>query len=265
MTEAEERAGMEILNIKGVSKDFRGLRALNDVTIDVGQNEILGLIGPNGSGKTTLVNIITGFLQATAGQVIFKGESITGLRPQMIARKGIARTFQLASLFPNLTLEENVIIGNHIKTAGSTLGSFFYTRGYRNEEVRLKQKAEELLATMGMKGQAEMLVKSLSFGDQRKAEIAIALATEPALIILDEPAAGMNLQEQAKMVELLKSVRQMGMTIIVIEHKMRVIMGLCSKIVVLDHGVVIAKGTPAEVCRDDNVISAYLGKYEVCL
>ena len=251
---------MEVLKLDRITKDFKGLRALDNVDIDVYENEILGLVGPNGSGKTTLVNVITGFLQPTEGNIIFKEELITGLKPHEIVQKGIARTFQLTSLFPSLTVEENLIIGRHHMTSSSTLESFFQTKSYREEEKKMRQKAKELLAFMDMEKQKDVPAKYLPFGDQRKLEIGIALATEPKLLLIDEPAAGMNLEEQARLVGLLQSIRQMGLTMLIIEHKMKVVMGVCSSIVVLNYGVKIAKGTPEEIANNEEVIRVYLGR-----
>lgn len=255
---------MEILNIKGITKDFKGLRALNKVDIDIHQNEIFGLIGPNGSGKTTLLNVITGFLQPTEGQIIYKGEPITGLKPHKVTQRGIARTFQLTSLCPNLTLEENIITGRHLKTSSSTLGSLFHTRSYREEETKLRQKARELLAFLEVEEQRDVLAKHLPFGDQRKLEIAIALATDPELLLMDEPATGMNPDEQLRVMNLIRLiVTQMGITVIIIEHNMRVIMRVCTSIAVLNYGVKLAEGPPEEIAHNDKVISVYLGKSQL--
>jgi branched-chain amino acid transport system ATP-binding protein len=251
---------MAILKIDDVTKDFKGLRALDSVNFEVHNNEIVGLVGPNGSGKTTLINIISGFLQPTEGNIVFKGETIAGLRPHEIVHRGIARTFQLTSLFPSLTVEENLIIGRHRMINSSTLGSFFQTRSYREEEREARQKAKEILNFMGMEKQKDMVAKNLPFGDQRSAEIAIALATEPELLLVDEPAAGMNLDEQNKLVGLLQRIRQIGITMLIVEHKMKVVMGVCSSIVVLNYGVKIARGTPEEIAHDDEVIRVYLGR-----
>ena len=251
---------MEVLKIKGITKDFKGLRALDGVDMDVHQNDIVGLIGPNGSGKTTLINVITGFLPPTAGDVICKGKLITGLKPHEIAQRGVVRTFQLTSVFPDLTVEENIIAGRHLKTSSSILGSFFHTPGYREEEKRLKQKAEELLAFMRMEEYRDLPAKNLSFGNERKLEIAIALAAEPEVLLMDEPAAGMSPDEQGRLINLIQLIsEQTGITIIIIEHNMKVIMSVCTSIVVLNCGVKLAEGAPEEIAHNEDVISVYLG------
>ncbi len=252
---------MEILKIKGITKDFGGLRTLDNVDIDVHQNEIVGLIGPNGSGKTTLVNVITGFLPPTSGGVIYKGESITGLKPYEIARRGVVRTFQLTSVFPNLTVEENIITAMHLKTSSSALGSFFHTASYIEEEGKLRRKAGELLSFLGMEEQRDVLAGNLPFGGERKLEIAIALAAEPETLLMDEPASGMNPEEQIRLMNLIRLIsKQMGITMVIIEHNMKVIMGLCTSIVVLNYGVKLVEGTPDEIAHNEEVISVYLGK-----
>ena len=248
-----------ILELKRVTKDFGGLRALSNVDIELPEGEIFGLIGPNGSGKTTLLNVITGFFPPTTGAIAYQKESITGLAPYVIATKGIVRTFQITSIFPNLTVEENIINGSYLKTSGSFWGSFFQTKAYRREEMKLRQKAAEISALLGMQGKMGVLSSALGLGEQRRIEIAIALATEPKLLLLDEPAAGLNPTEAVEMVRVLQSIQKMGITLVVIEHNMRVIMRLCTRIAVLDYGVKIAEGTPEEIAKNDKVISVYLG------
>lgn len=256
-----EKVAMEMLSIRGVSKAFKGLRALDKVALDIGQNQIVGLIGPNGSGKTTLLNVITGFLRPTEGQVMFKGEPIAGLKPHAVARKGIARTFQLTSLFPNLTLEENIIAGRHLRTTSSLPGSLVQSRSFRDEQTKLRQKAREILAFLEVEKRWDVLAKHLAFGDQRKLEIAVALASDPELLLMDEPAAGMNPEEQQRLIRFVRLMAtQMGITVLIVEHNMRVIMGLCNSIAVLDYGVKIAEGTPEEIACNDRVVSCYLGK-----
>lgn len=255
---------MDILNIKGITKDFKGLRALNKVDIDVHEGEMLGLIGPNGSGKTTLVNVVTGFLKPTEGEVIYKGKPITGLKPHQITKRRIARTFQLTSLYSNLTVEENIVTGRYLKMSSSTLGSIFHTPGYREEEKGLRVKAREILTFMGLERQRDVLARNLPFGDERKLALAVALATDPELLILDEPATGMNPKEQEELVHLIQLIQeQMGITIIIIEHNMKLIMGVCRAIVVLDYGIKLAEGTPEEIAHNQDVISAYLGEYKL--
>jgi branched-chain amino acid transport system ATP-binding protein len=255
---------MELLSIKGVSKNFRGLRALDKVNIDVPKGHIFGLIGPNGSGKTTLLNVITGFIRPTKGQVLYKGEPITGLKPHAVTQRGIARTFQLASVYPNLTVEENIIVGRHLKIRSGTLGSFFHTPSYRLEQSKLRQKARELMALLEVEERRDVLAKNLAFGDERKLEIAIALASEPELLLMDEPAAGMNPDEQLRLMRFVRAMTaEFGITVVIIEHNMRVIMGLCRSIAVLDYGVKMAEGTPDEIANNEKVISAYLGQSQL--
>jgi len=249
-----------MLNIKGLQKDFDGLKVLEHVDIKIKQNEIFGLVGPNGSGKTTMLNIITGFLRPTAGEITYKGEPITGLKPHEISQRRIVRTFQLSSLYPNLTVEQNIITGSHLKASSGLLSSFFQTRRYREEERALKEKAEEILSFMDMIKQKDVLAKNLPFGDDRKLEIAIALATDPELLLMDEPAAGMNPEEQERLIKLIELISQMGITILIIEHNMRVIMRLCTAVAVLGYGIKLAEGTPEEIARDERVISVYLGE-----
>jgi branched-chain amino acid transport system ATP-binding protein len=248
-----------ILEMKRVSKDFGGLRALSELDIEIHESEILGIIGPNGAGKTTLLNVVTGFLKPTAGSIVYKEEPITNLKPFQIAEKGIVRTFQLTSLFPNLTTEENVIAGRHLKTRGNILGSILRRRSYRDGEMKLRKKATEILDFTGMLERRDSLARNLPGGDQRNLEIAIALATEPELLLLDEPAAGLNPEESVRLVSLIQSIQRMGITLAIIEHNMKVIMDVCSRIVVFDYGRKIAEGTPNEIINNDRVISVYLG------
>ena len=251
---------MEMLNINGLEKDFNGLKVLDRIDIKIKQNEISGLVGPNGSGKTTMLNVITGFLRPTAGEIIYKGESITGLKPHEITQRRIVRTYQVSSLYPNLTVEQNIITGSHLKASSSLLGSFFQTRRYREEERTLKAKAEEILSFLDMIKQKDVLARNLPFGDERKLEIAIALATDPELLLMDEPAAGMNPEEQERLIQLIKLIATMGITIVIVEHNMRVIMKACTKVAVLSYGIKLAEGTPEEIAHDEKVISVYLGE-----
>lgn len=251
---------MVTLELKELTKNFGGLSALNNLDINIDEGEILGLVGPNGSGKTTCLNVITGFLKPTAGSMLYKGASIVGLKPHQIAERGIIRTFQLTSTFSNLTAKENVISGRYLKTSGSFAGSFFHSRSYREEEEKLSQKADEILAFLGMEGKGDLIAADLPSVDQRKLEIAIALAGEPELLLLDEPAAGMNPEEQDRVINMIRLLRQSGITMVVVEHNMKVIMGLCTRIVVINYGNKIAEGPPEEIVKDEAVISVYLGK-----
>lgn len=205
---------MDLLRIKGITKDFKGLRALDNVNIDIQQNEIYGLIGPNGSGKTTLLNVITGFLKPSAGEVLYKGEKISGLKPHNVAKKRIVRTFQLTSVYPGLTVEQNIIAGSHLRTSASTIDSLFHTKKYMDEQKGLNEKTKEILSFLGMEKQKDLYARNLPFGDERKLEIAIALATDPELLLLDEPAAGMNPEEQSRLMHIIELLSKRGLTIV---------------------------------------------------
>jgi len=254
---------MTILGIEGLTRDFGGLRALDKVDLALQSGEIFGLIGPNGSGKTTMLNIITGFLKPTAGHITYKGKLITGFRPHQIAKRGVARTFQLTSLFPALTVEENVISARHLDSHSGVLGSFFLTKPYHKEEVKSRQEAMDILKFVRLYEKSGMVAQNLPAAEQRILEIAIALAVKPELLLLDEPVSGMNIQETARVMELIQSIQQRGTTVVIIEHNMKVITELCSHIAVLDHGVKIAEGTPEEITNNKDVISVYLGKRRV--
>jgi branched-chain amino acid transport system ATP-binding protein len=251
---------MILLRIEGLTKDFGRLRALNDVTLHVQQGEILGLIGPNGSGKTTMLNVITGFLKTSAGSTTYKEGLLTGLKPHQIAKKGVTRTFQLTSLFPNLTVTENIIRGRHLYSKSSFFGSFFRNQHYRKEEAKLRQDVMDILTLVNLQVKGNMIARNLPAAEQRILEIAIALAAKPELLLLDEPTSGMNLPEASSAMELIRFIQQKGITVVIVEHNMKVIMQLCSRIVVLNQGIKIAEGTPQEISKNDQVISVYLGK-----
>ncbi len=251
---------MEILSIKGLVKDFKGLRALDNVNINVHEKEIFGLIGPNGSGKTTLLNVITGFLQPTAGEIVFKGQPITGLKPHEVAKRRIVRTFQLTSVYPSLTVEQNIITGSYLKSSAGVLDSLLYTGKYRREKKALDEKTREILAFTGMERQKDVLASNLSFGDERRLEIGIALATDPELLLMDEPAAGMNPEEQSRLMQMIRLLHEKGITMIIVEHNMKVIMGVCTSIACLCLGKNLATGCPEEISCNEEVISVYLGK-----
>lgn len=253
---------MAMLEVRKVVKNFDGLKALDGLDFEVEQGGIFGLIGPNGSGKTTMLNVIAGLLKPTAGDIIYKKEQITALQPHQIAKKGIMRTFQLISIFSNLTAKENIIHGMHLKTNNNLWGSFFNTKGYRNEMERLSKKADEILTFLGMKGRQDAVSGSLSPAEQRSLELGIALVGEPELLLLDEPAAGLNPEECSKLIKMIQSIQRMGITILVVEHNMKVIMGLCTRVLVIDYGHKVIEGSPEEVAHDEEVISIYLGREE---
>lgn len=249
-----------ILHIDGVSRHFGGLKAVDSVCLDIEEKEIVGLIGPNGAGKTTLFNLITGHYEPTTGTLFFKNERINGLKPYMITEKGIARTFQNIRLFGMMSVLENVLLGMHVRLRGGLTSAVLRLSGEKQEESSAKEKARELLAFVGLSVKEKEKARNLSYGEQRLLEIARALAAEPELLLLDEPAAGMNPHETIELMKLISRIRdEMKKTILLIEHDMRVVMGISERVAVLDYGKKIAEGNPSEIQQNEAVIRAYLG------
>lgn len=248
-----------VLKVNNITKQFGGIKALNDVTFEINEGEILGLIGPNGAGKTTMFNMITSMLTPTSGEIQFFGEKINHLKPFQITEKGICRTFQNIRLFPDMTVLENVMMGTHCRNSAGVLRGVLRTKSQKQEEKEIRDKARSLLSIVNLLDEEDNFAKNLAYGQQRRLEIARALASEPKLLLLDEPAAGMNESETEALHELIMKIKRMGITILLIEHDMPLVMKTCDRIVVLNFGQKIAEGDPKSIQSNPEVIKAYLG------
>ena len=248
-----------LLEAKAVAKHFGGVKALRDVSLSIRMGEIYGLIGPNGAGKTTFFNCMTGLYVPDGGGFTFAGAPLLADAPHQAAERGIARTFQNIRLFANMTALENVMVGRHVRTRAGVFGAMLLNAATRDEEAAIRQRAVELLHYVDIADRADDLAKNLSYGDQRRLEIARALATEPSLLCLDEPAAGMNATETAELRRLIDGIRRDGTTVLLIEHDVKLVMGLCDRVAVLDYGALLVEDVPAVVQKDQRVIEAYLG------
>lgn len=251
---------MTLLSIAALSKSFDGVQALDDVSFVVSDGEIVGLIGPNGAGKTTCFNVVTGFEKPSSGRVEFAGTGVTGWAAHRLARLGMVRTFQHTAIFPRLSVFENVLCATARLASVDPWGAVFRTGGHRAREEELASRARKMIAVMGLDAQSNRDASALAYGDQRRLGVAIALATAPRLLLIDEPAAGLNPAETLAMVATLRQVRDRGVTIMIVEHDMRVVMNLCDRIIVLNHGRKVAEGRPDEIRANEEVIRVYLGR-----
>ena len=254
--------GEKILETRALGVHFGGLHALRHVDLDVHEGGIFGVIGPNGAGKTTLFNVVSGFIRPSEGAVIYSGQDITACEAHVAARKGLVRTFQITSLFPTLTVEENISIGRHLHRGGDGLRALGLGSWVSPAARRDRDRAREIASFLEIDGVLNKPAKNVSFGDQRKLEIGIALAAEPKLLLLDEPAAGLNLEEAMRLVGLVETIRQRGTTILIVEHNMKVVVEVCDRIAVLNYGEKIVEGAPKEILMSDEVKRVYLGEGE---
>jgi branched-chain amino acid transport system ATP-binding protein len=250
----------ELLAVQNLDKYFGGLRAVNEVSFTVRRGDFFGLIGPNGAGKTTIFNLISGFLRPSAGTIVYRGKDVTHQPPHVIAAHGMARTFQKINVFPDLSTLENVLIGRHLQTKAGFIRAIGQTGRWRDEERNAKESAMRILKSVGLTGWEHRKAKHLPFGSQRALGIAVALATNPTLLLLDEPASGMNSEDKKYVAELIRTIHDSGITILLVEHDMSLVMSLCKRILVVDFGTMIAEGPPGEIQRNEKVIEIYLGK-----